>query len=139
MLRQNCPLIYVVEDDTDDTYVLSVLFEENHKDCNVRFLEDGSELMVRLTHSLDGRLPDLILLDLNMPILNGKEILQLLACDEQLRAIPVAVMSGSDEEAVIKQCLQLGADAFISKIKSYPQLVQAVDGLMKQCLFSTAD
>ncbi|CCH55472.1 response regulator receiver protein [Fibrisoma limi BUZ 3] len=139
MLHRNCPLIYVVDDDADDTYVLSVLFEENHKDCTVRFLKDGSDLMIRLTHSLDGRLPDLILLDLHMPILSGKEILQLLACDEQLRSIPVAVMSGSDEESVVKYCFQLGAAAFISKIKSYPQLVQAVDGLMKQCLFSTAD
>ncbi|RIV26771.1 response regulator [Fibrisoma montanum] len=139
MPSRNCPLIYVVEDDADDAYVLSAMFNDYYKEYKVCFMENGSDLMLRLTHLLDGRLPNLILLDLNLPILNGKETLQLLACDDQFQTIPVAVLSGADQEPVMHQCFALGAAAFVSKIKSYPQLVQAIGDLMSQCLFSATE
>lgn len=134
MLTLTQPLIYVVEDDEDDNYLLRTIFEEHQGDYKVCFLQDGSELLTRLTHKLDGKLPDLILMDLQMPIFSGYDLIYLLKRDTTLKNIPITVLTASDHEDIVSRCYALGAESFISKIKGYQQLAHSIHTLLSQCL-----
>lgn len=112
-------LIYVVEDDPDDRYLLQMTLASNYVASNIQFFTHGSELFVRLTHRLDGRLPDMILLDLETPIMNGFETLQLLKTIEEYRSIPVIIRSSFEMSDYINRCYELGCKAYVIK-SAYP-------------------
>ena len=112
-------LIYVVEDDPDDRYLLQMTLSARYVASNVQYFTHGSELFIRLTHRLDGRLPDMILLDLETPIMNGFETLQLLRSVEDYRSIPVIVRSSFEMSDYITRCYELGCKAYIVK-STYP-------------------
>ncbi|QJW89651.1 response regulator [Spirosoma taeanense] len=128
------PLIYAVDDDPDDCVLLQQVFSSRHSDCQLRCLDDGSQLLIWLTHRLDGRLPDLILLDLHMPVLNGFDVLRLLKQDDVFSRIPIVVISSSDHDNDLKRCEELGGVAFITKSGSYRQLAKLLDDLRYQLL-----
>ncbi|MBC3788366.1 response regulator [Spirosoma utsteinense] len=128
------PLIYLVDDDLDEHFLLQKIFNRHHTDCTLRYFTDGAELVTHLTHCLDGRLPNLIVLDWNLPVLSGTQVLQLLKQDCQWRGIPVVVRSGSEQENDIKSSYELGAQAFIMKAGNYQQLVNSVTALRYRCL-----
>ncbi|MEW6733078.1 MAG: response regulator [Acidobacteriota bacterium] len=67
----------------------------------------------------DVPLPDLILLDLNIPKISGLEVLERIKADEQLKAIPVVVLTTSRHESDIKACYMRGANSFVSKVGEY--------------------
>lgn len=126
------PLIYVVDDDHDEHCLLQNVFSRQFAECILRCLSDGTELVTRLTHCLDGRLPDLILLDWHMPLLGGHQILQLLQADEQWRSIPVVIRSSSERYDHINASYDLGAKAFIMKSTNYTQLADSMKTLPSQ-------
>ncbi len=75
--------------------------------------------------------PDLILLDLNIPGLDGREVLAFVKTDARLRIIPVVVMTSSEADEDISRCYELGANAYIRKpidLKGYRRIVAAIDG-----------
>lgn len=109
------PLIYLVDDDDDDRYLIQSVFSSHYERCAVRAFESGSDLLIQLTHQLDGRLPDLIILDLDMPLFSGFELLRRLKQDEDFQAIPVAVLSGSLYDEHKSRCYALGGAAYLSK------------------------
>ena len=108
-------LIYVVEDDPDDRYLLQMTLAAKYVASQIHFFTHGTELFVRLTHRLDGRLPDLILLDLETPIMNGFETLQLLKNVDEFRNIPVIIRSSSEMSSYITRCYELGCKAYVVK------------------------
>lgn len=108
----NQPLVYVAHDDQDNHPLLTTLFAKRLMPYTIRYFHNGSELITQLTHHLDNRLPDLILLDLQLPILTGYEVLQLLKQDSDWKHIPVIIYSSSVREADRKRCLHLGYSAF---------------------------
>lgn len=108
-------LIYVVEDDPDDRYLLQLTLTANYAASRIHFFTHGSELFVRLTHRLDGRLPDMILLDLETPIMNGFETLQLLKNADEFRNIPVIVRSSFEMSDYVNRCYELGCKAYVIK------------------------
>ncbi|MVM38126.1 response regulator [Spirosoma sp. HMF3257] len=113
------PLIYVVDDDHDEHDLLKSIFASQHANCDLKCFSDGTELLTQLTHRIDHRLPDLILLDLQMPILSGYDILRLLKRDADWKHIPIIVYSTSASPLNIYRCNQLGCSAFIIKTNDY--------------------
>lgn len=109
------PLIYVVEADPDDRYSIQMTLAAKYVASQIHFFAHGTELFVRLTHRLDGRLPDLILLDLDTPVMNGFETLQLLKNVAEFRHIPVIIRSGVEQTDYINRCYELGCKAFVIK------------------------
>lgn len=126
-------MILIADDDEDDRLLTRQALEEAHLSNDVRFVEDGEELMNYLRRQGkysggDGRAPrpGLILLDLNMPKKDGRECLREIKADDDLRDIPVVILSTSREDEDISRSYQLGVNSFISKPVTFTGLVDAL-------------
>jgi CheY-like chemotaxis protein len=131
------PVILIAEDDPDDRLMLKEAFAERCKSCLLCFAEDGVQLM-RVLKGQE-RLPDdpgvicsdpdLILMDLNMPLKDGREALQEIKSNPRLRVIPTVVMTTSSDESDVHFCYQAGANSYIVKPSSYSGLLDVVSSL----------
>lgn len=116
------PQILIAEDDFEDRFILSSTFSDLGYEQDVELVEDG----VGLIEYLDKRGSDevkLIILDLNMPRLNGAETLAALKNDPKYKGIPVIFFSTSVNEADIKLCMQNGAQDYIAKPARYSEYI----------------
>jgi len=107
--------VLLVEDDPDDRE-LFVSFLENRGDISLMpAVTNGIELIDRLMKTATDDLPDLIVLDQNMPLMNGKQALQFLSSHEQFFTIPVVIYSTYADTTLIIDCKKLGAKMVASK------------------------
>ena len=134
MTNKSDPLtILVADDDSDDRLLIKEAFEEAQLVNPVVFVKDGVELLDYLHRrngfsSLSGTdLPGMILLDLNMPRMDGREALEKIKGDSDLRRIPVIVLTTSKAEADIFHTYDLGTNSFIAK----PVTFEGQVGVMK--------
>ena len=108
--------ILVVDDDAEDQLILDTFFQEAGMHGLVAYRENGQEALYyleRINH--DSLLPRLIVLDLNMPILNGTQTLFQLKQAMRFRNIPVIIFSTSQNETEKRKCLSLGAVDYMVK------------------------
>jgi CheY-like chemotaxis protein len=123
--------ILMADDDADDRMLARDAWQESRLGNTFRFVEDGQELMDYLhrkgkyAHE-DAPRPGLILLDLNMPRKDGRQALQEIKSDPELRRIPVVVLTTSKTEEDILRTYDLGANSFISKPVTFERLVDIV-------------
>lgn len=105
--------ILLVDDDEDDRdFFLSVLLLiDNSLTCHTA--SNGSIALAQLTAASE--LPDLIFLDLNMPVMNGKQFLVEVKKHERLKDIPVIILSTSSDQSTINETALLGAADFLTK------------------------
>jgi CheY-like chemotaxis protein len=134
--NQKKPLIYLVEDDPDDQYMFNMIVDELGLIADFQVYEDGlsayDALMACLgSHEYEqdhgSRLPDLILMDLNLPVWDGKKTLKRIKNQEDLKTLPVVIYSTSKSEHDIHDCYALGANSFISKAVEYTQLSKQIE------------
>jgi len=136
-MKGNSVPILMAEDDPDDWMLVKEAFEESNLLTELFFVEDGEQLMNFLYHKeeyidpVKAPRPGLILLDLNMPKKDGREVLQEIKSDSNLRQIPVIVLSTSRIEDDIIQSYHLGANSFITKPVTFQGLVDMVKSLGK--------
>ena len=129
--------ILMAEDDPDDRMLTKDAFEENRLMNDLRFVEDGEELMdylYRRGKFVDPRespRPGVILLDLNMPRKDGREALKEIRADAKLRRIPIVVLTTSKAEEDILRSYEIGANSFITKPVTFDGLVSVINGLNK--------
>lgn len=111
------PLIVVVEDNPGDVRLLRMALRQAGVSCDLRVLGDGEEGMALArregTHA--GRVPDLIVLDLNLPKHDGLEVLAALRAQPALRAVPVVVFTSSTSPWERARVEELGAKGFLAK------------------------
>jgi CheY-like chemotaxis protein len=110
--------ILLVEDDDDDVVLTQKALENDRILNRVHRVEDGVEALEYLRR--EGRFefaprPDLILLDLNMPRKDGREVLRDIKNDEDLKAIPVVVLTTSDAESDIASSYEYQANSYVTK------------------------
>jgi CheY-like chemotaxis protein len=123
--------ILLVEDDPNDIELTLTALGDYHLTNAVVVVRDGVEAMDYLhcsgpfTERPKGN-PVVILLDLKMPKMDGIEVLRLLKADEQLRLVPVVIMTSSRESQDLELCYKLGANAYIVKPVRFPEFVEAV-------------
>ena len=115
--------IYAVDDDEDDRYLVQEALR-SYSDCSVTFFNDGESLLADLLDSPEEKLPALILLDLDMPRVDGYEVLQTLRTNPNLNFIPILVLIGTRSEESVRKAYQLGANTFMSKPGSYKEMTQ---------------
>ena len=125
--------ILLGEDDTDDQEMLKEVFESIDNSFILLFVNNGKELMSALG-KLGDHLPCLIVLDYNMPEMNGAEILREINKEEKYRDRPKLVWSTSGAEMYKKNCLELGAMEYLIKPSRISELEEMVKYMLSVCL-----
>lgn len=137
-------VIVMAEDDADDRLLVKDAMAECHLEADLRFVENGEELLDYLQHRgkylplANSPRPGLILLDLNMPKMDGREALRAIKADEDLRRIPVVVLTTSRADTDIESIYGLGANSFISKPVRFEALVSVLR-VLGQYWFDTVE
>ena len=111
--------ILVVDDDVEDHMIMKEYFEEMDYKDSVKFVINGKEAIEYLEAQKQGILPRLIILDLNMPIMNGTQTLFHIKHDPELKNIPVVIYSTSENETEKRKTLSLGALQYAMKPQGY--------------------
>ncbi|TAN80054.1 MAG: response regulator [Magnetospirillum sp.] len=125
--------VLLVEDDPGDAKLVTAAFADSPFNCRLEHVSDGVEAMMRLHAAAAGtdgtRLPDLMLLDLNMPRKNGHEVLAEVKADSRFRDIPVVVLTTSEAERDISAAYKAGASGFITKPVDVDTLFTSIRGI----------
>jgi CheY-like chemotaxis protein len=108
--------ILLAEDNPADVYLIRHALAENNVSCSLELARDGKEaLSLLLTEGGSSTVPDLILLDLNLPQHDGMEILQRVRQNHRMAAVPVIVLTSSDSPSDRLSATQLGITRYIKK------------------------
>lgn len=124
--------ILLVEDDPSDLELTLRAFQVHQLTNTIHVVRDGVEAIEFLFHrgQYENRQgsgePDLVLLDLNLPRMNGKEVLATIRLDPRTRQIPVIVFTSSRDDKDLQECLNLGANGYIVKPTDFGQFALAV-------------
>jgi CheY-like chemotaxis protein len=124
--------ILLLEDDPADAFLVKIALKEGKVLANLHHAidgKDGLDFVHQVGKYADAPRPDIILLDLNMPRMNGYEFLTKIKSDPWLSDIPVIVLTTSDVENDVVCSHQLGAASYISKPVDMPQFVSAINKL----------
>ncbi|HEY0898815.1 MAG TPA: response regulator [Sphingobacteriaceae bacterium] len=128
-------LILIAEDDPDDQLMLVDAFGENQISDRLKFVTSGDEVLDYLNASRKAsKLPDLILLDLNMPKVDGRTILKRLKTDPDTRSIPVVILTTSKAKTDEISVIELGASGFFTKPSSFLELVEITSCILQKWL-----
>jgi CheY-like chemotaxis protein len=120
-------LILIAEDDADDRLMINEAFMENNMPAGIVFFENGAELLEYLYsvgEDFNHILPDLILLDLNMPKMDGKTVLCRLKEHERYKDIPIVILTTSRSREEEEHVVEMGASGFYTKPSSFTELVE---------------
>jgi CheY-like chemotaxis protein len=118
------PFILIADDDQEDRYLLHTAFEEIGRSKDIHLVENGLQVFKYLETSIEqSGMPSLIVLDLNMPILNGMETLSRLKAHTVYKSIPVIMFTTSVHEVEKERCLEIGAADFIKKPARFQQTI----------------
>jgi chemotaxis family two-component system response regulator Rcp1 len=126
--------ILLIEDNPADVMLTIEAFKECTEKHDVKTVKDGIEALKYLYNQdeyLNALKPDLILLDLNLPRKDGREVLSVIKSDEYLRDIPVLVLSTSKNEEDIINCYKLKANSYITKPVDLDQFINIVKSIEK--------
>ena len=131
-------LLLVAEDDPDDQYFFQEAIEVACPEkVETHFVFDGAQLLSALRKKqLDKYRKNLVVLDLNMQVKDGKTVLQDIKSDPAFAAIPVVVLTTSDNQEDIDYCLQNGAVAYYRKPSKITDLVKIIRNLCQEYLNS---
>lgn len=128
-------IVLLVEDDVGDQELTRRALTQGVIRVDLRIISDGESALDYLyrrgkyLNAEDSPVPDLILLDLNMPKLDGREVLKSIKGDPDLRQLPVVVLTTSKQEADIVRSYDLGCNAFITKPVEVDEFIEAVRSL----------
>ncbi len=127
--------ILLVEDSEDDYEATTRAFHKASLFNKVYWSRSGQDALDYLKHegkykaSNDAPKPGLILLDLNMPGMDGRKTLEFIKQDDRLKRIPVIILTTSSDERDIKTCYQMGANTYVQKPVSFDGLIDAIKRL----------
>jgi two-component system, response regulator len=120
--------ILLVEDNPDDEALTLRALKKNHIVNEVVVAHDGAEA-IELLLGPEPLKPELVLLDVKLPKLDGIEVLRKLRADERTRLLPVVMLTSSNEQRDIVESYQLGANSFVRKPVDFEQFIEAVKNL----------
>lgn len=132
MPKNSYTCVFVADDDEDDRFLLNGAFAKNSPQCQLAFAHDGLALLEALEQG--GSTPKLIILDLNMPRLNGFEALKQLRDHLLYQRTPIVILTTSDQEQDRQRAQVLGASEFITKPINGELLSQLVIRLRREWL-----
>ncbi|PCH63777.1 MAG: two-component system response regulator [Gammaproteobacteria bacterium] len=127
--------IHMCDDDPDDQLLITDALLEARLANPIDFTSNGRELLQYLNREgkyeklKDEPLPGLILLDLNMPIMDGREVLQILKNDDKFKSIPIVILTTSKAEEDVARSYDMGVNSFVIKPVSFENLVEMIQSL----------
>ena len=125
--------ILLVEDSPGDVRLTQEAFRDANRSIHLHVAADGVEAMAFLRKEgahVNAPRPDIILLDLNLPRMDGREVLARIKEDDNLKTIPTVILTTSDTEADIVKCYQLQANCYLSKpvqLEAFELLVRSIN------------
>lgn len=136
--------VLLVEDNQEDAVLTLRAFKKNNIENQVYVVRDGVDALdflfcnnkfaKRNPHDL----PELMLLDIELPTLNGLEVLRRVRANDRTRRLPVVILSSSNEEQTIVESYKSGANSYLSKPTDFTQFMESVRELGSQWLASNA-
>lgn len=124
--------IFMVEDHGPDVFLVRKALRDNQVEFHLTRFEDGEQAVNALLKLVE--LPDLFILDLNVPKIDGLELLRRIRNDPAMAAVPIAVLTSSRTAQDKLEALALGANRFITKPTDLPSFVRIVGGSIKELL-----
>jgi CheY-like chemotaxis protein len=121
--------VLLVEDDPGDVLLTKEAFDDNKVQNNLSVVSDGEEAtdyLRRRGRFTEAARPDLVLLDLNLPRKDGREVLLEIKADPELRSIPVVVLTTSEADEDILRSYDLHANAYVTKPVDFDQFIRVV-------------
>lgn len=128
-------LVFLAEDNPGDVFLIREALREHAVDCELAVANDGAQAREYFTHvERDGaRVPDLVLLDLNLPKISGMELLRRIKNIPSCRETPVVVISSSDSPRDRLESQSLGAHSYVRKASVLEEYMQ-LGGVIKEIL-----
>ncbi|WP_236142065.1 response regulator [Nostoc sp. CMAA1605] len=124
--------VLLVEDNPGDVELTRIALEDSKISVNLNVVEDGVEAMAFLRKEdkyADAPHPDIVLLDLNLPKKDGREVLAEIKTDDNFKRIPVVVLTTSQAEEDILRAYNLAANCYIAKPVDFDQFVRIVQSI----------
>lgn len=121
--------ILIVEDNDGDVVLFEKAFEQVKAGKKLQFVADGEEaldFLFRKKGHEEAHRPDLVLLDLNLPKVNGREVLKVIKSDPGLKSIPVIIFTSSLAERDILECYNLQANSYVVKPMDYYEFLETI-------------
>ena len=121
--------VLLVEDDPGDVLMTREAFQDYKVANQLHVVQDGADAMAFLRREGDyagAPRPDLVLLDLNLPRMDGREVLQAIKGDAELASIPVVVLTTSEAEEDVLRSYSLHANAYVTKPVDFERFIQVV-------------
>jgi response regulator RpfG family c-di-GMP phosphodiesterase len=123
--------VLMADDDIDDQVFLKMAIKKYSSNIKVKCFENGLELLKYLENHVK---PNIIILDLNMPLKNGKETLKDIKTDDRFKHIPVLIYSTSKDPAEITSIYKLGGNSYISKFNNLKDLDKTIERMFSYWL-----
>lgn len=130
--------ILLVEDNPNDIILTKRAFKKNNINTELSIVSDGVEALnylINAATSNEKHLPEVILLDLKLPRMDGLELLQRIRNDQLLENLPVVILTSSKEEQDIMKSYNLGANSYVRKPVNFEQFNEAIHQLAMYWLF----
>lgn len=121
--------VLLVEDNPGDAELTRQALASSKLSIELKVLDDGEKAMKYLRREppyRDAVLPDLLLLDLNLPKVSGEEVLREIKADKSLNALPVVVLTSSDAETEVSRCYAAGANCYVVKPVDFSSFIEIV-------------
>jgi len=134
------PYIALADDDEEDKEMLAAHFLERHPGTVFKFFRDGQEIIRFLEACPTSAFPHLIVLDYKMPMLTGADVLKILSRDSRYDAIHKIVWSTSGHDQYVAECMQNGADKYLTKpndISELDETITQLSAVFQRALAST--
>jgi len=126
------PEVLLVDDNPADIDLMSEVLAKSKRDLHVNVVSDGAEAIAFINRQgkyAEAPSPDLIVLDLNLPRKDGREVLAELKTDLALAKIPVVIFTTSQSNSDITRCYELGANCYLRKPGNLPDFVAVVQSM----------
>lgn len=123
-------MIFLAEDDSDDVEFFQEALNEVQSTCTLVSSKNGKELLQKLNTATS--LPQLIFLDVNMPVMNGLECLKAIREQDRFQDIPVIILTTSSSASTIGLAHKLGANAFIQKPSDFNVLKMVINDMLSK-------
>jgi CheY-like chemotaxis protein len=122
--------VYIADDDTDDIEFFQAGLEDIDSSLSLTYGKNGMELLRKLLYP-QLPVPDLIFLDINMPLMNGIECLREIKSHLHLKDIPIIIYSTTALNETVETAYELGANMYVEKPSDYTKLVNMLSSVMK--------